>query len=118
MKQIKKRKSFKVNNNTYDTLVQIKKDYRLKNGDDVIWYMINLIQEQVKQLEKLQTPQPETIAKEPVELKPVSTDVADSPITLLQETDQIPELKPIAKKTEEVHDEIDKVLGDDPYGKL
>lgn len=114
----KKTKKFEVGLDTYDVLVDIKKRYGLKDGDDVIWWLIREVSkgqetpvksEDIPQVQQ-PTPSPAPI-QQPVQQQPVIT-----PPPHYQKKQEIPyyppvptEQPPTKKPIHEIHDEIDKL---------
>jgi len=87
MKKIKIRwKNFKVSGQTYDVLLQMKKDMKLENGDAVIKWMLN----EIYRLQGWDVDEPH---EEVAEFKP-----------------DIPPKQPVIKQEHDVHEDIDKLL--------
>ena len=99
-------KKFMIRSKTYDVLLQIKRDYNLKDGDAVIWWLLNEIKNSREASAKS-----ETITKyEPVkEIQPVPL----KPVVNLEE-----QLKPLKKEVRDIEMEIDRLLESRKYDKL
>lgn len=127
----KKTRKFEVASNTYDVMVQIKKDYGLQNGDEVIWWLIRevgkgqeasakseAIPPPVQQLQPVpvqQTSQPTPIqpVEQPIQ-QPVNQGITPPPHYEQKPSEEIPYIPPepeppTRKNIHEIHNEVDNL---------
>ena len=99
--KMKRMKTFKVRGKTYNVLLQLKKDYGLKDGDEVIWWLLNEVAHSREANAKSEVIQKYEPIEPPEHLK------QEAPLPIPE-----PEPEPPKENIRDVEKRIDELLGD------